>query len=287
VVRKGNDEVQVFYRGAQYAALHPFSSYFRMVYGPSSGWGTSVVLLPIYWSADSPDAEYKDAALHQGGQVSVQEKVSGPDLVLQVQGSVGELSCRGSVRIHPPGKDCSDPAGECIRADVSMSVQAPRRMQSALHDEPGEAFKPVFLSSMYVGKTQWDSRIVSNGVQKQDFSSVPAGPRGQVRRKPSADEGGTGKPTPGLIFSPDSSARKLILYGGDSAWKPNAPTVEIDFLEPSAQALKARGMKLASMGWRTDSADPNDDNIGCWLGTNAIIERYRYSVEVRRQTQEP
>lgn len=34
----------------QYAALHLDSGYFRMVYSPRSGWGTSVILMPAFWS---------------------------------------------------------------------------------------------------------------------------------------------------------------------------------------------------------------------------------------------
>ncbi len=37
----------------QYAALDLNSSYFRMIYSSSAGWGTSVILLPVYWSQTS------------------------------------------------------------------------------------------------------------------------------------------------------------------------------------------------------------------------------------------
>lgn len=43
----------------QYAALHLNSSYFRMVYGPKSGWGTSLILLPSFWEKIYPEIEWE------------------------------------------------------------------------------------------------------------------------------------------------------------------------------------------------------------------------------------
>src|SRR5438477_10587397 len=37
----------------QYGALDLTSSYMRLVYGPDSGWGTSFILLPSFWSHSS------------------------------------------------------------------------------------------------------------------------------------------------------------------------------------------------------------------------------------------
>src|SRR5205823_6620028 len=45
----------------QYAALHLDSSYLRLADGPASGWGTSVILLPSFWSG---------GRLQQGAPVS-------------------------------------------------------------------------------------------------------------------------------------------------------------------------------------------------------------------------
>src|SRR5947207_5417377 len=37
----------------QYSALDVNSAYFRLNYGPGSGWGTSIILLPAFWSKAS------------------------------------------------------------------------------------------------------------------------------------------------------------------------------------------------------------------------------------------
>src|SRR5687767_12262678 len=54
VVDKLNDQVRIFHKAGanfpQYGVLHVKDSYFRLNYGPGSGWGTSVILLPVFWS---------------------------------------------------------------------------------------------------------------------------------------------------------------------------------------------------------------------------------------------
>lgn len=62
-VTKDGNVIEIAYgRGTdfpQYAALHLESGYFRMNYGPGSGWGTSVILLPAFWEEIHPEIEWQ------------------------------------------------------------------------------------------------------------------------------------------------------------------------------------------------------------------------------------
>jgi tetratricopeptide (TPR) repeat protein len=130
-------------RESQYAALHLNDSYFRMVYGPDSGWGTSVILLPVYWSRGTQ---------YQGGQVDVELHVDENNLILDIEGIVGVLRVTCQLSIQPPGKD---------------SLIAHVRVQSSgeivLDDRPMEAFKPVMLSSMHISSQKWDALVAYVG----------------------------------------------------------------------------------------------------------------------------
>src|SRR5687767_7479286 len=76
-------QLRIFYRSGtrvpQYGALHLDSGYLRLNYGPASGWGTSIVLPPAFWSR---------GRYHQGAPVSATWQVAGVDLVLVVAGTL-------------------------------------------------------------------------------------------------------------------------------------------------------------------------------------------------------
>ncbi|MEJ2266211.1 MAG: tetratricopeptide repeat protein [Anaerolineales bacterium] len=127
----------------QLAALHLNDSYLRLIYGPDSSWGTSAILLPVYWSKDE---------LHQGGQVDVELSVEEADLILDFAGTVGQLRIRGQLRLEPP-KESS------ILAHVRVDVQG----EIDLDDRPREAFKPVMLSSMHISPEVWDAQLAYVG----------------------------------------------------------------------------------------------------------------------------
>ena len=121
----------------QYAALHLDSSYFRMTPTTSSGWGSSVLLMPPLRT---------DHRYVQGARVACDWAVRDADLVLTVTGSVSTLSVTTVVRLHPPHDGF-------FVADVSSSAEG-----SVLLDvTPGETFKPVMFSSMHESSTAWDA----------------------------------------------------------------------------------------------------------------------------------
>jgi hypothetical protein len=122
----------------QYAALHLESGYFRLNYGPESGWGTSVVLLPSFWSG---------GRLHQGAPVQASWTPVCGQLVVDVAGTISGLSANTAVRLNPP-------AGDSITAAVTVRT----RGDMPLDNRPDEAFRLVALSSMRIAADTWDAR---------------------------------------------------------------------------------------------------------------------------------
>jgi hypothetical protein len=137
------DLLEISYNGetisSQYGALHLNDSYLRLVYGPGSGWGTSVILLPVFWS---------HGQLYQGAPITSAPRVEGPDLILHLEGEISDLRVSSEVRISPPERDA-------ISATVTTRVSGKVELDS----RPAEAFKLVMLSSMHLSPEIWDAQI--------------------------------------------------------------------------------------------------------------------------------
>ena len=228
VTQIGND-VQIAYgKGThfpQYASLDISSSYFRMV-PPNFTWGTSVILFPCFWEKGN---------YYQGNPkqpLSYDWYVDGNDLVLSIEGEISNLRVEGEVRIDPPEE-------QSISAIVSVNVSG----DVELDNRPGEAFKPVMLSSMHISADTWDAQ--SAFVDSQSF---------QI-------------PLSGWVIEPPAIGRVFGLKGGTSNWKNNAPTIEV-VLDQSMQIT----------GWVTSSNDPNDDNVGFWAALDEIIPSWHYTI---------
>lgn len=191
----------------QYAALHLNSSYFRMNYGPESGWGTSVVIMPSFWES----GEY-----YQGAPITYECAVENDNFIITIRGSLLNLHASGKICIFPP-------SGNSIVAEVSMNTTGDLN----LDNRPGEAFKPLMLSSMHISTEMWDAE--SAFVSMQSFT-IPAS---------------------GWIISPSITGKVLGLKGGTSTWKTNAPTIKITLIE-----------SMPITGWVQPSSNPNDDNVG-------------------------
>jgi hypothetical protein len=179
----------------EYAALHFPSSYFRLNFGPPSGWGTSIILLPVFWSKQS----CPPPGLCQGALVKATWHTKGADLLLSVKGTIGGLHASVVIDLKPPVKNA-------INAQIAVEIKG----GVMLDVRPGEAFKLVMLSSMHVSSTQWDTRLVS--VKNETFPL----------------------PENGWIIHPPIVAQSFGLQGGMSAWKAHAPTVTVimDRTEP-------------------------------------------------------
>jgi len=211
----------------QYAALHLESGYFRMNYGPGSGWGTSVILLPPFW---------EKGIYYQGAPISYTWKTEGSDLLLSFAGNISNLNISGNIRIAPPSQNL---LLATIRVNVDGNVE--------LDNRPGEAFKPVMLSSMHISTNMWDTQLTY--VASQSFEI----------------------PEEGWIIQPPAQGRIFGLKGGSSDWKTNAPTIEVTLDEP-----------MQITGWVTPSSDPNGDNVGFWAASDQIIQSWRYKVIASR-----
>lgn len=215
----------------RYGALHLNDSYFRLNYGPTSGWGTSVILLPSFWVTDTqvcPPAGYC-----QGAPITAIWQVVGNDLVLSTTGKIGGLDVSSKVHLYPPVRN------RVISALVTTEVEG----NVSLNPRPGESFKPVMLSSMHISPTVWDTQAAYAGCY---FFSIPER---------------------AWIVQPPAVVRVFGLMGGTSAWKTNAPTIEI---------LLDRSMQVT--GWVTPSSNPDDDNVGFWAASDEVLPSWSYMV---------
>lgn len=219
--------LEIFYGAGgstpHYAALHLDSSYFRMNYGPQSSWGTSVILMPAFWSG---------GRYYQGAPVSWSHRVEGSDLVLLLSGTIASLQVNLQVRLLPPR---SNEFLALVSATATGSVPIDNR--------PGEAFKPVMLSSMRVSSTLWDTQ--------QAYAECT----------------GYAIPSSGWILFPATTGRLLGLLGGTSAWQPNTPTIEVLLPQP-----------MQTTGWVTFSTNPNDDNVGFWAASSQLLRSWSYAL---------
>lgn len=208
----------------QIAALHLRDSYLRLNYGPGAGWGTSVILLPVYWC---------DGCCHHGARVRASWHTRGPNLVLGLGGRIGDLDVTLDVTLSPPDE-------EGVLARLAGRVDGSVRLDV----RPGEAFKPVMLSSMRISPHEWDACQAQAG---ERLLPIPAagwiGPQPPVR------------------------ADSLALLGGTCRWKENATTIRIALDEP-----------LEVAGWVTPSRDPNDDNVGLWAAADRVLSTWSYTI---------
>jgi hypothetical protein len=230
-----NTEIRINYgtpsNNPQYAALHITSSYLRMNYGPGSGWGTSIVTMPCYWSG---------GIYYQGTAIDVSWLVDGDDLVLMIAGNLGPppgpLTVVETVRFLPPARGSFLAT---LSATVTGTVE--------LDPRPGEAFKPVFLSSMHDSDTVWDGSVAFADEQIYAF------------------------PPSQWVIAPQDEvyAATFGILGGTSDWNPNAPSVTIMFDQPYQIA-----------GWVTRDKNPNDDNVGVWAASDSVLPCWSYTILV-------
>ncbi|MBZ0292335.1 MAG: hypothetical protein K8L99_07180 [Anaerolineae bacterium] len=155
MVDQNGDEVRIFAKRGrefpQYGALDLASSYFRLNYGSQSGWGTSIVLLPSFWSSGT---------YYQGAPVTLTCDIRGRSLTLHLNGTIGGLNVSETVKLSPP-------SAKSIKARVTASLTG----SVPLDNRPGEAFKLMMLSSMHISDEQWDTNRACAGSR---CVSIPA-----------------------------------------------------------------------------------------------------------------
>jgi hypothetical protein len=210
----------------QYLALHAESGFLRLNGGPGSDWGSSVALLPPLWEA---------GRYAQGGPVSVTWKSFGSTSILSFSGRMSSLRVHGELHLREPGF-------EGFACDVFMSVAGDIRLDC----RPGEAFKPVFASSMHVGDDRWDVESVCVDARRYTM------------------------PERGWIVEPVVQGRRMVLNGGASRWKRRATSVEIELDE-----------RMIIAAWKSPSSDPNDDNVGVWAAADHVPRDWHYVMTAR------
>jgi hypothetical protein len=224
VVRNGSVLQFSYTSGAsspQSAALDTDSGFLRMNTGPASGWGTSVMLLPCFWS----EGQY-----YQGAPMTATWRTDGADLLISFSATVSTLAVQGEVRLQSPGQH---EQSATVTVTVGGSV--------AIDPRPGEAFKPVMLSSMHVSGSLWDARAAFTDAQSFQI------------------------PDEGWIIQPAWRSTFFGLTGGSSSWKTNAPTIDV-LMDQEVQVT----------GWVTRSSNPNDDNVGFWGAADDVLRRWQY-----------
>lgn len=133
----------------QYAALHIDCGFLRINWGPHSGWGTSLVLLPSLWVA----GEY-----YQGAPIDIQCRLDGSDFLIYFSGAIATLKAFGHIRLTPP------------QSNLFSGTATVRTSGTAdLDHRQGETFKPLALSSMHVMEDQWDAQSIAVGDQVFDM----------------------------------------------------------------------------------------------------------------------
>lgn len=171
---------------------------------------------------------------HQGAPVTATWEVSDADLLISISGTISSLYVEEVLRLSPPGQNR-------LSATVSAVVDG----DVMLADRPGEAFKPVLLSSMHISESVWDAQSAYVDDQFYSISEI-----------------GWAVPPEPPVFG-----QTFGLVGGTSAWKENAPTIEVGLGQP---------MQIA--GWTTASSDPNDDNVAFWAASDEILPSWTYAI---------
>lgn len=242
VVSQSGNLLQINYGSGssfpEYGVIDLQSSYFRLNPGPPSGWGTSVVLLPSFWSQQA----CPPPGLCQGAPVQATWQVDQTGaLVLSLTGTIGGLQVSLVVRLTPP-------ANNQISARVSERVDGTVPLDS----RPGEAYKPLMLSSMHISSTLWDTQAAYVGSQLISL------------------------PSQSWIIQPPTHGKLFGLQGGTSDWKTNAPTIQILLTGLLINGPLTPPLQIT--GYVTSSSDPNNDNIGFWPASDQVLHTFSYVV---------
>ena len=178
--------------------------------------------------------------------------VEGQRLIIDATGNRNGLKVTLKVALSPPGDGR-------IEAVVDGKCEGTVALDS---NKPGEAFKPVMLSSMRIGcgadggvSKEWDARaVIVEGRPDLEFDD---------------------KVTSSAFFLPPTpfKVRRFGFRGGKSRFQPAepAPTVELLFADP---------VQIA--GYRTRSCDHDDDNLGLWAGADTVLASWQYTITAMR-----
>jgi len=171
-------------------------------------------------------------------------------LIIEAKGQKNGLRVSLKVAILPPEETR-------IQAVVEGKCETTVPIDSG---RPGEGFKPVMLSSMRVGdghpSREWDARaVIIEGKPDQEFDDRVA--------------------TNAFFLppEPDTRVKRFGFRGGKSDFQPGdpAPTVEVTF---------SNTVRIA--GYRTQSTNHDDDNLGLWAGFDTLVDSWTYTITAMR-----
>jgi hypothetical protein len=172
---------------------------------------------------------------YQGAPIDIRCQPDRADFLISFSGAIATLKAFGHIRLTPPESDS-------FSGQVSVSVNG----SADLDQRPGEAFKPLALSSMHVLEDQWDAHSITVGDTIFDM------------------------PAQGWLVAQPMLSRQFALNGGSSRTKKRAPTLEIEMDEPQQVT-----------GWKTASLDPDDDNVGVWAASDYVLPSWQYKFTTR------
>lgn len=233
VVTLSGSELQFAYgtpnKRTQYGALDLNSGFLRLRHSGSADFGTALLLLPAFWS----DGVYYQGA-DPGAPLTQAWREEGSTLVLTLTAAAHGLAVSTVVQVAPPDNGV-------ITAQVANTITG----DAPIDSRPGEAFKPILLTSRHAGPADWaaQSAFIQNRV-------IPL---------PAADWIAPSQPA--------LSATLFGLLGGIPDGKAGAPTVQVTLSEP----FPVTG--------RINPAAPGD-NVSLWAASDAILRAYQYQVSV-------
>ena len=232
--------------GPQYGALHTDSSYLRLNYGPTSSWGTSIILFPAFWKKENKSSKY-----YQGAPIIFKARpdfISGA-LIISFDGKNQGLTANGLLTIEPPDNIK-------LKASVEIQTQITPSFELDTKNHPDEAFKPAFLSSMRISQNYWDAHnaVIDNQNYEIPFEN--------------------------FILNAPINSNMFGLEGGLSQWQAenqNFPAI-------SASIILDRAMNI--QGFVTASNNPNDDNVGLWAAVDTVLNEWGYDIIVSEHAQQ-
>lgn len=226
----------------QYAALDLSSGYLRMVPTRNSAWGTQAIVMPALWTGGT---------YYQGAPITPTIGFAGQDLLVDFTGTIGGLSVIGEIRFSPPAQDE-------LQARVFVATTGNITLDG---NRPGEAFKPVMLTSMHATATLWDAESAFVGTQTYP---LPGGALECFLIEP---------PVQGQVFG---------LKGGSCAHVTNAPTIEVALDQP--RLITGWQSTSVSIGPGGGAPQPitDRDNIGFWAAADTVLPSWQYTLTAKR-----
>ena len=212
------------------------SGYLRLAppTAPPTSFGTSGILGPAYWEADTYQHHPTLSEMRLQGDVH-----AGRELTATLIGTAGKFEVGYVLTLlEPTGHQARCRVATHARCVTGLSLDAGKMGGH-------EGFKLAQLSSMYIDGTFHDSDALHcvdvSGHEQRDLST--------------ATGGGLLFPDPQRLFEPWLE----MAHNGRSSWQGATPSIGIAVL--SSTMLP----QCTAQGFLAATTNPNDDNVGAWI----------------------